>query len=383
VSTSTIAGLSAARARATGPAARAVTQLCAALDEGLAGRTAAAVLYFASADYDPADLAGPISAHFPGAQVMGCSSAGEFTDQGSGTNAITAIALPEGILVRTSAALGELDPDITTGTDAAIAQIEATFGPLRDLDPATHLGFVLIDGMHGSEEAVTERLGNAAPILGVVGASAGDDLAFARTWVAVGNTWSWHGVAFLVAQIGVPFRTVKTCSFTSTGTRLRITKADVANRTVLEFDGKPATQAYAQALGISPEAVDSSVFMSHPVGLMLDDEAWIRSPQTTVAGGGLKFYAQILEGMDVEIMTSSDLVGATRSAIGSAVDELGGTAGGALMFNCILRRLELDASGQGQAFVDTFAGVPTAGFHTYGETWLGHVNQTLTGVIFG
>jgi len=51
--------------------------------------------------------------------------------------------------------------------------------------------------------------------------------------------------------------------------------------------------------------------------------------------------------------------------------------------NCILRRLELDASGRGQGFVDAFAGVPTAGFHTYGETWLGHVNQTLTGVIFG
>jgi hypothetical protein len=382
VTTSTVTGLSAARARATGPAAQAVPQLCATLDQGLAGRTAAAVLYFASADYDPADLAGPITAHFPGAQVLGCSSAGEFTDQGTGTNAITAIALPEGMLRRTSAALGDLDGDVEAGTDSAVARIEADLGPLRDLDPSKHLGFVLIDGMHGSEEAVTERLGNAAPILGVVGASAGDDLAFARTWVAVGDTWSWHGVALLVAEIGVPFRTVKTCSFTSTGKQLRITKADSATRTVLEFDGLPATQAYAQALGIQVQDVDASVFMSHPVGLMLDDEPWIRSPQATVDGGGLRFYAQILEGMDVEIMTSTNLVGATADAITAARDELGG-ASGAVMFNCILRRLELDATGQGQAFVDTFAGVPTAGFHTYGETWLGHVNQTLTGVVFG
>jgi hypothetical protein len=41
---------------------------------------------------------------------------------------------------------------------------------------------VLIDGLHGDEEVVNERLGNAAPLLNVVGGSAADDLAFQRTW---------------------------------------------------------------------------------------------------------------------------------------------------------------------------------------------------------
>ena len=43
----------------------------------------------------------------------------------------------------------------------------------------------------------------------------------------------------------------------------------------------------------------------------------------------------------------------------------------------------MDAENTAPAFVEAFDGIPVAGFHTYGETWLGHVNQTLTGVVFG
>ena len=50
-------------------------------------------------------------------------------------------------------------------------------------------------------------------------------------------------------------------------------------------------------------------------------------------------------------------------------------------FNCILRRLEMDADDSHGAFTECFD-APTAGFHTYGESWLGHINQTLTAILF-
>lgn len=384
MSTRTLSDTSAASAHAGGPAEQAVPALAEALVAGLAGRTASVVIYFASSGYDPADVAGPLARRFPEATVIGCSTAGEFTDATTGTGGLSAVALPEGIVTRAVAALGDLSSDVAAGTDAAIAHVEAGLDArLRGLDPTRFLAFVLIDGMHGCEELVNERLGNAAPILDVVGGSAGDDLAFEDTWVALGDQVSRNGVVLLVVESGVDFRIVKTCSFTPSGKRLTITKADVPNRTVLEFDGRPAVEAYAAALGIPPEAVDAGAFMAHPVGLIIDGQPWIRSPREVLDGGAMAFYAQILEGMEVDIMDGGDMVADTEAAVARAIEDLGGRAGGAVMFNCVLRRLQMDAEGSAEPFVRAFGGLPLAGFHTYGETWLGHVNQTLTGVVFG
>lgn len=372
-----------ARAHVSGTAATAVPELVARLRSGLQGVPAVAVLYFASNRFDPFDLAGPISAAFPRAAVIGCSTAGEFTDEVNGTGGISAVAFPFGVLTGAVAALGELSHDVAVGTQAAVSRLERVIGvELRDLGPADHVGFVLIDGMHGDEEQVNDALGNAAPLLEFVGGSAGDDLAFDRTWVAAGDEVSYHGVALLVARSAVPYHVVKTCSFVPAGRTLRVTGADVAGRLVTELDGRPAAEVYAESVGVRVPELDSAVWMRYPVGLMIDGQPWIRSPQSVV-DGGIRFYAQLRPGMQVELMCSGDLVADTRAMIERARADLGGRARGAVLFNCILRRLEMDADGTAGAFLSTLAGIPTAGFHTYGETWLGHVNQTLTGVVFG
>ncbi|GAA1984477.1 FIST signal transduction protein [Catenulispora subtropica] len=372
------------RVHASGPAAQAVATLLAALDQGLAGRPAAAVLFFASSAYDPAHLAPAISGHFPTAAVIGCSTAGEFTDQSNGTGGVSAVALPHGLLRTATAALGHLDPDPSEGTAAAVRDLEHRLGAqLRTLDPDRHLGLILVDGMHGSEEQVNDMLGNTAPLLGFVGGSAGDDFTFRTTWVSVGAQYSHHGVALMLCESAVPFQVVKSCSFTPTGRTLEVTEADVENRTVYEFDNRPAVTAYAEAIGADPTTLSAENWMEHPVGLMIDGQPWIRSPQQVLPDGGLRFYCQIHPGMRVEIMRSTDLLAETSAALHAARTTLGGDVAGAVLFNCCLRRLEMDAKDLSDKFPSALAGIPAAGFHTYGESWFGHVNQTLTGVVFG
>ncbi|MBU4214544.1 MAG: FIST C-terminal domain-containing protein [Actinobacteria bacterium] len=383
MSTTTRSLRTAARAQASGQANDVVATLGATLRAGLAGGPAAVVLFFASSSYDPDDLAGPLASAFPEAVVMGCSTAGEFTDSVWAKDGVSAVALPTSIVSRCAAALVDLSTDPVAATADGVRVIEGQLGvALRELDPARHLGLVLIDGVHGAEEAVNEALGNAAPLLDVVGGSAGDDLAFTETWVSVGGQVSRRGAALVVCETTGPFTVLKTCTFASTATTLRVTRADLATRTVYEFDGRPAPEAYAEAVGARPGDLDSSIFMAHPLGLMVDGAPFIRSPQAVTADGGIRFYCQILDGMEVEVMQSGDIVSETAAALADATETLGGTVNAGVLFNCILRRLELDAKGQTQAFVDTFTGVPLAGFHTYGESWLGHMNQTLTGVLF-
>jgi hypothetical protein len=373
-----------ARGHALGPATTAVPELVASLRAGLHDAAAAAVMYFASSRYHPEELAAPFAAAFPEAAVIGCSTAGEFTDTVSTTGGISAVAIPHGVIGGAIATLGDLSVDVAAGTSAAIGRIESSLSmPLRDLDPAEHLGFVLIDGMNQAEEAVNEALGDAAPLLDIVGGSAGDDLAFERTWVAAGDRFSYQGVALMVCHVEVPFRVVKTCAVHPTGVTLRITATDASKRVVTEFDGRPAAQVYAEAVGVAPESLDSSVFMRFPLGQIISGEPWVRSPSALVEGGGIRFLAQIPLGMDVSLMGTADLVGGTRQALMEANRSLRGYTSGGVMFNCILRRLELDALGASQGFLDAFGGLPVAGFHTYGETWMAHVNQTLTGVVFG
>ena len=60
-----------------------------------------------------------------------------------------------------------------------------------------------------------------------------------------------------------------------------------------------------------------------------------------------------------------------------------GTPKALLNFNCILRRKQLEKQGQTEEYGRIFEVVPTIGFNTYGEAYIGHINQSATMLVFG
>ncbi len=118
--------------------------------------------------------------------------------------------------------------------------------------------------------------------------------------------------------------------------------------------------------------------MTHPVGLMVRDEPYVRSPQQ-VKGDSLSFYCNILEGMQLQLLESKDIVSDTKTAV---EEKEMGSISGIINFHCILRTLELENRGQIEDFGDIFSDIPTVGFSTYREQYLGHINQTSTMLIF-
>jgi hypothetical protein len=349
------------------------------------GMTPTVLAFFVSPGHDGLLLSRILSDRFPKARIVGCTTAGEFSQQASTVGGMSCLALGAGKVRRAASALADFSraESVEGALRTACDELARTLGvDLRSLDPTKWAGVVLVDGLHMKEEAVNEALGNIAPQLSFVGGSAGDDLAFRETKVFSDGAASSDGAALLLFEAAVPFAIGKTCSFVPSRHVFRVTKADRRNRTIEELDGRPVLEAYAEAVGRSPDRLDSSVFMSHPIGVMIDDRPWIRSPQQALPDGGLKFYCEVLEGMEVHVMEPTDMVEDSRRSLDEIRAELGGAIAGGLAFNCILRRLELEAEKKMDDWLGSFGGVELAGFHTYGETWLGHVNQTLTGLWF-
>ena len=60
-----------------------------------------------------------------------------------------------------------------------------------------------------------------------------------------------------------------------------------------------------------------------------------------------------------------------------------GSARGAVLFDCGSRKLQVEVGALEKPNIATLGAIPAAGFHTYGESWPGHMNHTLTGLVFG
>jgi len=188
-----------------------------------------------------------------------------------------------------------------------------------------------------------------------------------------------------LARCAVPYRILKTQSFVPLAAELTATR--ISGREVLEFNGKPALAAYTEALTAAGVQFSdpTACFMEYPIGLVLDlgdtQDIYIRSPQRVADDGeGLNFYCEITEGITFNLMRGGDIVHDTAAALAAATSDM--DVQGLLNFNCILRSLGLKAHDQLKEYGDVFK-MPSIGFATYGEAFLGHINQTSVMVVFG
>jgi hypothetical protein len=336
------------------------------------------IVYFASPAIDPGALAAELKEAFPEATQIGCTTAGEIVSGKMFEGGVAALALPRELagdpVVELATSIRERPEAVVDALDRMAARLDV---PVQALTHDQHLGIVLIDGLSCAEERVMDLLGDACDVP-FVGGSAGDDLAFRTTHVAVDGRAASDAVALAVLRPTRGFDIIKTQSFRRLEPRFVATRVDEATRTVLEFDGRPAADAYAAALGVTVADLPKQ-FMRHPVGLMVGDDPFVRSPQR-VDGHGVVFYCNIKEGMELALLESTDIVADTARTVEARLAK--GDVAALLNFHCILRTLELRDRGQTGAYGEIFTRVPTAGFSTYGEAFIGHMNQTSTIVCF-
>lgn len=356
-------------------AAAAVTEL----REKLGSMNPRFIIFFASSLYEPKLLGAALHKAFGEARSIGCTTAGEIASGQMLKHSIVLLAFDDEALAAAHLALIE-DIQRPESIDAALRKLsEFTGTSPAEMDPARYVGLVLHDGMSVAEEAVMSSLSSATNVP-FVGGSAGDDAKFQTTWVFIDGQPKTGAAVLALLEPRRSYSVLKTQSFDVLDTVLTVTDVDESTRTVHTFNDRPAAEEYARALGTSVAELPAQ-FMKHPLGLVLaNGEPFVRSPQQ-VRGASIVFYCQVKAGMALHVLRARDIVADTRRDLEAQIAKMGGCQG-ILNFHCILRTLELEAKGQCDAYGALFAQTPTAGFSTYGESYIGHINQTSTMVLF-
>jgi len=336
------------------------------------------VLFFASSAYDPQSVGKKMQDSFPMAQVFGCTTAGEIGCGKMLDGSAVAMAFT-GQAVKDAKIQVVEDPRDEKAIRAAFDSFASYFKvPMSEMDPSKYVGIILVDGLSGAEEGLMELIGDLTNVT-FIGGSAGDDLKFVATHLYANGKSYGTGVILALLQPAVEFSFIKTQSFRSLDKTLEVTRANEEKREVVEFNGKPAAVAYAEAIGTTVEEAPKH-FMHNPVGLIIEDEPYVRSPQQ-FRGDSMVFYCGVMEGMELSLLESTDIIGDTREAIARAREELGGLSA-IINFNCILRTLELKQKNLTKEYGELCSGVQAIGFSTYGEQYIGHINQTATMLAF-
>jgi len=332
-------------------------------------------MIFAAPSYDYLGLVEGIRRVTGETPLIGCSTAGEFTQNSLGHESVAVFAMG-GDAMRVATGIGRgLRVDSKVAIKSAMAHFNAAFRSARSEGFTSATVFVLTDGLAGDGEALVELVHEESNSLAqVVGGAAADAAKFVKTQTLFNERFEEDAVT--VASV-----------FTRTPIGLGVqhglvaaSKPKIVTRSkggvLFEIDGKPAFEAYrefARSKGIELTEANRNQFMIvNELGMVTPEGHKIRAPLAANPDGSLLMATEVPNGMAVCIMegTPEKLVAATKLAAESAVAGLkGAQPAGVIMFDCICRRIFLGDGYQRQVEVVAAAtgGVPIAGWETYGE----------------
>jgi hypothetical protein len=359
-----------------------------------ADRTAALLVLFASSELDLQALVAQAADEAAGAELIGCSTAGEIATSGPGDAGVVVIAFGgEGFTISTTAVTGIAEDPRRVGAQAAACLGDVADAPHRIL-------LLLTDGLAGDQQEIVRGAYSVAGAgVPLVGGCAGDDLHMTATHQFHGRRVLDNAVVAAAIGSDAPLGIGVRHGWRPVGEGMLVT-ASQAGR-VLELDDQPALDVYCEMLDVPEEARDdpeafTRFALTHPVGMSRRaSEEQVR----LIAGAdfeqrSLLTLAEVPQGAVVWLMEGDDesVLEATDAA---CVDALAGLDGadprGMVVFDCIARRNVLGDAGIGREIerVARHAGeAPVAGFYTYGEIARtqgvsGFHNQTLVVLAVG
>ena len=341
------------------------------------------VLFFCSAEYPLERLATALEQHFGGVMLLGCTTAGEISAQGYGRGCISALGLDLRTFAVDCTLIQALDSFSLVEAQQAV---ERMLGYCRqvNLAPIKEHTFALtmLDGLSSREELVLNTLSAALGSIPHFGGSAGDDNHLSHTHVYYQGRFLTGAAVVVMINTWLDFEVFTTHHLKPTDSKLVVTAADSASRTVLELNAEPAAEEYARLVGVPLDALRAEHFALNALAVRIRDQFYVRSIQRVNADRSLTFYCAVDTGIVLTAMTPGELLPNLRLQFEQLRQRLGEPVL-ILGCDCFLRRMEAELRGEEQRMSDFLAANRVIGFNTYGEQFNGmHINQTFTGVAF-
>jgi hypothetical protein len=370
--------LSPANVRFSGSRALDAEAAVAEIAAGISATPESTTFVFCSPSYDLEVLSKALVARIPG-RVLGCTSSGQFGPGGFQLGGMTALSFQDPRIKITPFLMKPL-----ADCRQRAAEVAQQVQNLKTLGPSAHLfGFLLVDGLSRMEERVTSAFYQALGNVPLIGGSAGDDLAFQETRLFWDGEFVTDAAVLSIFETTLPFKTFRFQHFAPSMKRLVVTSATPDQRTIQEFDGLPAVEAYAEKVGCAVADLNGRVFSRNPLMLRIGDDYFVRSIQKANSDGSLSLFCAIEEGLVLSIGFPVDSLGTMLEAFDDASRAVGPTSV-ILGCDCILRRLQFEDEGVRDVIGKFMADNQVCGFSTYGEQYNGvHVNQTFTGIALG
>lgn len=349
-------------------------EACTVALEKLNGEKPDLTIAFASVSFDQAELVRGIREASGNAPLVGCTDAGEITNEGPAEKSVGVMAIKSDQVVFTTG----IGNNIRAGAREAG---QAVARAIKEKAPDPLRAFVMLPDVltgNGADivRGVLDVLGTHFP---VVGGAAGDDFLFKETYEYLNekvDTGTVAGVGLSGKfSMGIGVRH----GWVPIGIPMKVTKSKGA--VVYELDNRPAISIYEDYFGQKAEELRKEplarMAITYPLGIKVPEleEYLIRDPITVDAAGAITCAAEIPEGSEIRLM-----IGSKEKAIEAAQDaarklmkdfELDGSRPRlVLMFNCIAREklFSTKAVDEIQAVMKIIgADVPLLGFYTYGE----------------
>lgn len=333
---------------------------------------------FASSVYDYQAVVNGVRQATGNAPLIGCSTAGEFTDDKTDKGSIACAVISSD----THKFFLGMGKGLKEDEIKALKDASSGFPSITEGYPYLS-AIALIDGLAGKgEESVLSALEALGPNVKFSGGAAGDDLKFKETKVFVNNDVSSDAVSLALIASRIPVAIGVKHGHSPISPPLTITKAE--GNIVHEINGKPAfevwkeyTRVNAKGIGIDVDKMTEveaiqTFFTRYEAGLLTGADYKIRwLGGTTTTKGPITFPCTMSEGMVLRVMESpqQDQIASARKAAEIALSACRGVKlAGAIVFDCVCRAVILgDDFSKAVSEFGKVLKVPFIGFETYGE----------------